>query len=526
MTEPRAIEYDQTPNRLLHDLSQNARNERLLRLKAQQENEQKMFDIWKDLNPKSLYSTFDKSVVNESLQQLHSNVAGFLKTNPNVSQAREFVNGSLTEIADWSANVAAARENIQKSLAALDPKSPFDRNRLLAAATDATLYEVNPATGQKVLKRHIDPNVDILPTLISNYPEKFIDSYKGEQSLLDEINNAPLFEEKVDNVTESPDGKKTIQTTVVSKLPFYMRDGDGKAELKKMKGMSVSPEVLRSLPSDMKKIVTEGYIDEGVFQRLYSRPESKVFIDAKANEIMQAAGLPEDSKELVKRAYLTSWLEQNAKRGGYEKSNKENYARTQKWEIYGLGGSGSRSADAEFMDNWTREIQALEENPNSEKIYDVRKKKKTGEEVSRTMTGYTLRNLSPDMQAYIANLFNKIAPIQNEGGFTTPWAQGDIRIRKEPDGNWVALGIRKVFNEDDEAESKSIRIPLPKLSVNVTTNQPLGQKAKAAAAADAQSSGVTYDIKGKSYTENDLKKLGYTSDQIKQALSAGTIRRK
>lgn len=323
---PQALEFDQTPNKILLQRAEEARQQDLLMRKLDADNKEKQFQVLKEINPATLYPKFEREVVDNAIGWLTKKYSDYIRQNPNAGYVdlQNMLNQDLSEIASWSARVKTVKDNIDKSVQAADPV--YDKGRTRALALDRALYKTDQL-GRKVLKsaQEIDIENDIVSIVQQEAPEKLIDEYKGQEVASKIINDASLFTEDITEEVDSPNGKKTIVKGRKSSLPFYLEVVNGVVGVKKG---------------------SNGYIDEDVFNRFYSNPSVKVFVDGKAKELMEKASVatggatPSNpgSLEMFKRTFVTSWLEQN-KKGVIDKVDKSLVKTSPTTNVY-VGGSG------------------------------------------------------------------------------------------------------------------------------------------------------------------------------------------
>lgn len=346
MAITKAIEFDQTPNKLLFEIGEQARQQAMLKQKLELENREKQFQVLNEIDPASLYPKFEKEVVDQSIGGLLNQASEFLRNNPNASatEFRMFVNKPLGEMAQWSAKTKVVKENIKNALQNMDKDAPYDKGRLMAIANDRALYNTDQF-GRKTLKpaEEIDVDFDVVSEVISNEPDKVIDPFKGQDMATKLISDASLFTKNVENTVETPDGKKTVVTGQKSSVPFYLEPSEGTLRVKQQ---------------------NDGYIDEGVFQRFYQNPAMKVWIDANAKTIMGKAGVPEspEASEWFKRSFLTSWLDQN-KKGVIDMVDKTLYAKPSTGITLNLGGSPNLKDGAIPAYDMLRDVVSKGEDP-------------------------------------------------------------------------------------------------------------------------------------------------------------------
>lgn len=347
MAITRALEFDQTPNRILLQIGEEARQQEMLQRKLEAENREKQFEILKEINPATLYPKFEKEVVDQSIGGLVNGMADYIKANPNASYVdlQNEVNKNLSKVAEWSARVKTVKDNIDKTLSTKDPI--YDKSRLRALAVDRALYKTDEF-GRKVFKspEEIDIESDIVSAVAQEEPSKVIDPFKGQEMAVKAINDATLFTEDITQEVDTPNGRQTRVIGRKSSLPFYLSAKDGRVDVKKG---------------------ANGYVDENVFSRFYDNPAMRVWIDSNAKSIMKKAGVPDspEANEYFRRSFLTQWLDEN-KKGTIEKVDKTLYAKPSGININLGGGPGMKDG---YIDAWPQLVAAVDSgstNPLSE----------------------------------------------------------------------------------------------------------------------------------------------------------------
>jgi hypothetical protein len=498
MAITRALEFDQTPNKLLFQIAENARAQELADQKLQLDEQRKRNEVLQQINPATLYSTFEKEVVSRSLSDLTNQTAQYLKTNPNASAAdlRMFLNKNISGLAQQSAKIKAVKDNVDKTISGLGKDSIYDTPTLRALAIDRGIYKTNEL-GQKVLKNpdEIDEAEDFLSVLTKEAPDQVISKVAGAKTLEAKIKSAPLFEENVMSERDTPDGRQTVVVGTKSKMPFYLQAENGKVGIKKGKN---------------------GVIDETVFNDFYSDPATAVYINGEAKKIMKQAGIPEtaDNFEVYKRTFLTDYLERN-KKGVIDKVDKKLYA------IPRAAGSGGGTEKEPPI---TVDVFSA-----AQKVID------SGQQVRQTKGGKVLQSYGSPLSAVdqaakdimLADV-NRVAKFQPTPEDTPrDYTQDDIVMRPMDEMN---IGLYEYpsgkfltkFNQT-EANAKASKAAGGLKSAAQSRKQESATSAQPAAKPKKES---VYLINGKQYSKADLNKLGYNDDQINQALSLGNIKQK
>ena len=473
MAITRALEFDQTPNRMLFEIGEEARQQKMYEQKLEQENRQRQLQVLQEINPATLYPKFEREVVDQTIGELTAGMANYMKQNPNASyiDLQNMVNQNLGQIAQWSAKVKSVKENIDKTVSMMDPKSPYDKGRLRALAIDRALYKTDEA-GNKMMRGvdEIDIETDIVTQVAAENEDKLIDPFKGERAMVDAVNDASLYTQNVEQTVETPDGRKTVVVGQKSSVPFFLEAKDGQLRVKQQEN---------------------GYIDEGVYQRFYQDPSIRANINANAKSNMKKLGVPDspEALEYFKRAYLTTWLEGN-KKGTIDMVDKTLYQKPTT-----TGGSGASPSDQTYINAY-------------QKIDALTSSKKKG-------MGAPLTEMDLETQKVVLDMAKSAL------GATV--GQADVYVKKESDGT-VGVYTGRDLKDEDGNIVRPINNKIGTLTstgTNIEANKPLGAKAKKAAVQTKK-----YVVGGKEYSMDDLLGMGYTQAQIESAIKSGTVKTK
>jgi hypothetical protein len=401
MAITRPLEFDQTPNRLLYEIGQQARQDQLLQRKLQQDNLEKQYQVLQEVNPATLYPKFEKEVVDNAVGGLTERVAGYIKANPqaNYLDLQGMVNSELGKVATWSARVKTIKDNIDKTLSSMDNNAPFDKGRLRALAIDRSLYSTDQ-NRMKTLKNPEEINIeeDVVSAIAQKEPSKVIDAYKGQEMATKLINDSALFTQQEEVVKETPDGRRTVTVGQKSTVPFYLQAKDGKIDVKRQ---------------------GNGYLDEGVYQRFYSNPAMKVWIDGGAESIMNKSGVltSPENKETFKRAFLTDWLENN-KKGAIERVDKDLYAKP-----ITINTGQKSGSDVEIYDVYS----AIDSTIDSKDLVRVTAGKK------QTIYGTPLNSYDFKAQSAVLEMVNELKNKKTDEGEEVDYTQNDVVLRRNKD---------------------------------------------------------------------------------------------
>jgi len=490
MVLPQALQYSSDFNKRLAQIGEEARQQRALQQKLELDEARKRAEVFNEINPATLYGKFEKEVVSRKLDGLTAAAADYIKRNPNSSSNdfRAFINKEVSSMATQSAKIKAVKDNIKNTVGALGKDSIYDIPSLNALALDRALYKTDQF-GNKTLKEadEIDETEDFLTNIIKSDPDKVISKVAGANALNSIIKDSQFFEEKQMTEVDTPSGRQTIVTGRESKLPFYLQvDDKGRVGIKTQKN---------------------GYIDEDVFQQFYQNPAVAVYVDANAKDIMKQAGVPEspEAKEYFKRSFLTDFLERN-KKGAIDLVDKKLYAKAPA----AGGGSGAAKEPPVTVDVYSDIVNAV----------------KTGKRVRQTQGGKVLQDygtafteIPQNAREIILSNINKVSKFKaSDEDQPRDYTQDDVTLR-EKDANTIGVY---------EYPSGKFLTDIAKLDVNVKASGAIGgQKSKIETVKQAGGQkSESYIIRGKTYTKADLTKLGYTDEQIKQAISLGNIKTK
>jgi len=312
MAITKALEFDQTANKLLFQVGEEAKQQRLQEEKLKAENNDRMLRVMSGLNPDVLSTRYRKEVVDAGLKDLMDRVSYFHRSNPNASpiEMQDFINKSVSEMGQWSARVDANSKAIDESiemLGGIGKKGSIYLPTLKAAAENEALYKTDEL-GRKVLRPYNEMPVvttDFVQKLVNENPENFIDAAQIDRMYTSELGDESLFKKSETIIETTPDGRKTQKEVSVSALPYFMQEKDGVADL---------------------KLEANGYISEDVYEKTISDPAREVWVRSMAKSNMRKAGvdMTPENEEIFKRAALTKWLE-SKKRGFVSKLESVGY---------------------------------------------------------------------------------------------------------------------------------------------------------------------------------------------------------
>jgi hypothetical protein len=310
MAITKALEFDQTPNKLLFQIAENARAQQLADQKLKLDEQRKRQELLGMINTDVLNKNYEKEVVSRDLRAIQEAAANYLKQNPDgpLTDLRMFLNSQTGKTAEQSARVKTYKDNVDKYVAAVGKDSIYEPERLRAILYDRGLFKVDQ-NGFKNLKPSEEINEDVqsyVDDILAKDPDLIVSKVVGAKNLDSKIKSAPLFEENIMSERDTPDGRQTVVVGTKSKIPSFMEVKDGKVDVKKQ---------------------ANGLVDEGVFNDFYNDAATAVYINAGARDIMRQGNIQEtaDNMEVYKRTFLTDYLERN-KKGVIERIDKKLYA--------------------------------------------------------------------------------------------------------------------------------------------------------------------------------------------------------
>lgn len=320
MAITRALEFDQTPNKILFEIGEQARQQQLMQMKLQMEDQEKTQQVVNMISPDALNKNYSRDVVNAMMPQAIELTKTLTKGNVPSGQAREQVYTMLADMTEYTNKDKSLDEGITSRVKGLD-NSIYDVGRIEALARDMAKF--NTVNGQKVLKSkdEMDPSQDYVSLVIEKYPDLAVDERKATNAFQASLKAIPEVE-KVKEAVYDKSGRR-IGETEVEKLSFlYDRDAKNDVVLKKK----------------------DGFVPEETFQLFYN--QYKPWIDGNAKRIMRQLGVPEspDATEWFKRSFLTTTLENSA--SGTVKTSKSNVAKDRGTTVNVKTGGGTPYVDA------------------------------------------------------------------------------------------------------------------------------------------------------------------------------------
>jgi hypothetical protein len=298
MALTRALEFDQTPNKILFEIGEQARQQQLMQMKMEMEEQEKVQEMLNMISPDALSKNQSREVVNAYMPEIINLTKNLNRRGVSVNQARDQISTLLSDITEYTNKDKSIDEGITAGVKGLD-NTIYDVGRIEALARDMAKFKT--VGNQKVLKGkdEMDPSKDYVSEVIQKMPDLAVDERKATNAFQSSLKAIPEVE-KVKEAVYDKSGRR-IGETEVEKLSFlYDRDAKNDVVLKKK----------------------DGFVPEETFQLFYN--QYKPWIDGNAKRIMSRLGVPEspDATEWFKRSFLTTTLENSA--SGMVKTAKSN----------------------------------------------------------------------------------------------------------------------------------------------------------------------------------------------------------
>lgn len=465
MVLPQALEYNWEFNKTLEQIGESARQRALMQRKLDMEEQEKVGRTLNMISPDVLNKNFSKDVVNQYLPQILNKVKELSKAGVSERQARQEVFTVLSDISEWSNKSQTIDDQIEEQVKGLD-NTIYDVGRISALAKDMAKY--NTVDGQKILKGkdEMDPSQSYVSMVIEKMPDLAVDERKASNAFQTSLRAIPEVEKVTEEVKDA--SGRRVGEKVVEKLSFlYDRDPNNNIVLKKD---------------------DKGFVPEETFQTFYS--QYKPWIDGNAKRIMSRLGVPEspEATEWFKRSFLTDTLERSA-------SGTANVSRTNVTQPRSGGGGGTKSAEKKNDTNdYITRVMDVVSNGTSQELADML---------------YEMRAGNGKYEVLDAKVSNK------NKGFVIEFNTGEF----DEDGN--PIKSKQSFNPS----SKTFAIDLARFYQQATGSDSKLEKS-ILTGKKTYNKTSKYIVGGKEYTMDELKGMGYTEDQVNQAIKAGTVKLK
>lgn len=445
---PQAIQFSETPTRILLSLAQQSRQEQLLRQRARMEDEKIRNSLPMEFVDKVSGAESDvKSLYGKLyLNDLYTKIKN--KSIP-TSEAQALAAQYAMDINSKSSAVKNFTKQADDALNAISNSFGIDKQRV-KAQYGAYVYN-NIADPSK-----LGNGAEYVGMIVDTHPELFVDSRNGQELFNKMIKEAPTAD-LTHTVKRDVNGNKMLTEISGGKIPFYMK-------MQESVGSTGLPVAKPVVDKD-----ANGVIPDSIFNWFYNYGEGekdfrmKTWIDAGANKmiIQNNANKKEDdpgyadpaddaTKTIYKRKFVTDMLEQMKK---YEAPTVSTVDAAKPKED---GAGAGEKKDEVTLDA----LKAI--NDKVEK--DITAK-----------TQYTQINTLPGIGR---DAVLKIA--RNATGMTSIGV-GDIYLKKGSDGNigiYAAKDITSPSDPEDVKSAKGSLLSYVDIVANIQANQPLGAKAK------------------------------------------------
>lgn len=465
MVLPQALEYNWEFNKTLEQIGESARQRALMQRKLDMEEQEKVGRTLNMISPDVLNKNFSKDVVNQYLPQILNKVKELSKAGVSERQARQEVFTVLSDISEWSNKSQTIDDQIEEQVKGLD-NTIYDVGRISALAKDMAKY--NTVDGQKILKGkdEMDPSQSYVSMVIEKMPDLAVDERKASNAFQTSLRAIPEVEKVTEEVKDA--SGRRVGEKVVEKLSFlYDRDPNNNIVLKKD---------------------DKGFVPEETFQTFYS--QYKPWIDGNAKRIMSRLDVPEspEATEWFKRSFLTDTLERSA-------SGTANVSRINVTQPRSGGGGGTKPAEKKNDTNdYITRVMDVVSNGTSQDLADML---------------YEMRAGNGKYEVLDAKVSNK------NKGFVIEFNTGEF----DEDGN--PIKSKQSFNPS----SKTFAIDLARFYQQATGSDSKLEKS-ILTGKKTYNKTSKYVVGGKEYTMDELKGMGYTEDQVNQAIKAGTVKLK
>lgn len=478
----RAIEIDQTPNKLMYqygsDLAEQAnrdalRQQQMMKIKADQEKDMAdAFNNFYKLGFEQL-KTLPKEEMDIQLAQLGQNLARAIKeSNGDIRVFHSLgYNKALNEV--YSA--VKARESMATAGEEYAKSNPLLNKEAIAGFT--AKYRVTPGSQFSLEKFNEDLQKDI-----NEKPHIYINGLKTEEALEKRLDEKGVEFKRGE--TFDPTGSRKL----TGAIDTQKKDWEDIGKFKLKNGIEVElPKI--SMEKVSGPFGTSSVITGEVYNRIVNNPalELKMVQDAKklVHKINSAIGVNTSAMtreqfdaarsqfpELVdpfndgvisvyKRKVLTDRLKSNYDENGFSLAGQRQVGLDVSKPTGGSGGSGGSVANAQFVDGFAK----IENIIAPGKQYKIRRE--GGQEV-----GGLINQLDSRVAETLVSIANKISTAgTTEEGTPRKYTQRDLVIRPNQDGSYQLIDIN----------TKEALPPINREDFNTAYNETFGNKAQSAA---------------------------------------------
>ncbi len=448
----RPLEYSSAPLQMMSQLASSMQQERLLREKQYQEEFAQGAQLAQMISPEVLNKSFDAQVVNSGIADVRNSLRDYIRKNPNANSAQiqSEVQRQLGGISDWSTKVKTIKANLEETFKQIPQDKKVNKDRWMNAALTKALYKTNP-DGTRTFRnaQELDPTFDYATEVWNMGGEAFVDLGGVSKELDDRIKNAAKNKQNVTVTVGATKNKPGFTRTDNIEIPVW---GEWDATKNKV---------------TVKK--QNGVIDNDVYTAFVGGPNTEYdkFLNIKTRSALASGGdlgvkvedvfdeqgniKDQEKFETAKKNWLTNYLEKFAPVTQTERDVTQP-ARMQ--VVVSTGGGGK--TDTQFIDVVGEIKQYMEANP-------------------RKKGGYYQVNLLGDVaQGVVLKKAREATGINSIG-------VKDIRI-EDIDGTPSIVVAQDIYNDKGAvAYKKGQLLSSIGTQANVSANQPLGTKAKAAA---------------------------------------------
>lgn len=445
---PQAVQYDNTANQMLYKLADDLRQQKTYDQQLKKEDDARKFGLIQSISPAALSKDYDKQVVNETMGKLQYDVRSYLAANPNANsqELQAYIQDNVGKISNWSNKVTAIRTNIDEQFKRMEKTDGIDKNGWYAKALNDALYK--NVNGQFVMKGEdeLDPAFDWAGETFKKHGDQLVNMDQAGKMINTMLKDAPVQKKLISSKRRGANGRTIIDETTVE-IPSYMtvikdKDGNDKVEVRKENGYVAND-------------VYEAFAPKGSPMDLYLNNKARMLINQGNKGETAKLGLGsvdvEDpgNLELVKRAYLTNYIQQNAP---FKYQDKQ--ADMQKSVTVNVSTGGDKTVNT--IDQYA--------------IFEDAVNNGTKVRVNGKPVGTPLNSLKSG-QDYIIETANKVGGKDANG--QPKYNQENLILNKTSDGG---LGIFE-WNPETNTAGRLVT-PLDKTATDVKANAPLGTKAK------------------------------------------------
>lgn len=482
---PQAVQYDNTANNMLYKLADDLRQQKTYEQQLKKEDDARKFNLLQSISPAALNKDYDKQVVNQTIGKLQYDVRSFLAANPNANsqELQAYIQDNVGKISDWSNKVTAIRTNIDDQFKRMEKTDGIDKNGWYAKALNDALYK--NVNGQFVMKGadELDPSFDWAGETFKKHGDQLVNMDQAGKMINSMLKEAPVQKKLVSTKKRGANGRTIVEETTVE-IPSYMqvvkdKQGNDKVEVRKENGYVAND-------------VYEAFAPKGSPMDLYLNNKARMIINqgnkGAATELGLGAIDVEDpgNLELVKRAYLTDYLQKNAPFKYQDKQADMSRPISIKVDT-------GKNSDVNTIDQYS--------------IYEDAIKNGIKVRVNGKPVGTPLNSLETG-QDYIIELANKVGGKDANGA--PKYNQENLILKPRDNGG---IGVFE-WNPETNTVGRLVT-PINRTAADVKANQPLGTKAK-------------QKVAGKTISKADVAKKasasGYTVEEYTKELEKRGIK--